>query len=363
MYLIMTNQMEYTARKSNFNLLETIGLKPTDESINPYSYARILSEEESKKYYTSLIQKNNTNKKKEFTINYCLQNKDKLIELHNKYLEDKLNSEYKKHYESSKDYYKKKVEQFLNYNNEYEDRVNDFNHKLENVATLTCEGCGSPMRYIANFNFIGCTNYKNENYNHVSYNYPRMIEAPVDYTLSFEDFKEKSFSIPVKYIEDIRGFYNLPRELMPSIMYEFFYSIWGLNKLNPEISEDIYSVAVRNKRKSMMEESIIHPILLMLAKKVLNQPVIQYKRINDDKLYYCIPDFIASSDSVVMVIDVKKSLANSDLIKLGMYHQLIQFILNNHNDTRIVKSYQYFYSGEESEREKSITLKQLENEF
>jgi hypothetical protein len=306
--------------------------------------ARVASERERANILKVMI--GSGNYKKQFSYDYCIKNESFIKGAYTKFYDDYRQKKYNEYKTQIVEGNRKRVQYESDREDQYQKNViiwNDWLKELkENPINNYCK-CGGSLRYIASHNFIGCSNYKDFTSDHINFNKPSFIRneltiLPIE---SFESF-DTSFEYSKMYLHYFKKDYNLPDNLMQSILYEFIHGIWKLPKITNELTSDFYLTGEKVNKRSKKEEQIIYNVLKSKFDTVMDQPMIIYD-IQGDYKTKCFPDFICSNNDVILVIDVKKNPSQVDDNRLIKYDELVNFICNTANIKKKVITKYYFY--------------------
>jgi hypothetical protein len=273
--------------------------------------------------------------KKQLSADYCAKNIKDLIkkhdEFHNVHIKEKYNK-YKEYWES--------------YNALVMDNNILFDEVKNNTKSHSCT-CGAKLKYISNFNFVGCSDYRNESQKHININFKNISEYQ-----SFEDFYYE-FEFSNTYINDFKKHYKLDF-LMSSIIYEFLFEVYGQKCYSNDLSYNNYQTGVNASKQSKKEELIVKSICLELFHIVKEQ--MHFSLVLNGKHCIRIPDLICSNKNKVYVFDVKKNNDVIDLDKLNLYQEIVKQHLANKNDKREVLSFHIVYDKNSTDDLKTRTL-------
>ena len=301
---------------------------------------KLMSAEEVARFKSNIYGKGS--EKKQLSINYCADNTKQIIEWHREYKAIHL----MKRFENAV------AQQKLAQSRQDEHNQIVFEIK-EELKTHYCQ-CGSPMHYIPRYGFAGCTNYRNQNYKHDTYNFRDFEYKPLNY----EDFA-KDYQFPSTYLNDFKQHYNIAF-VMSSILYEFLFEI---NNETPHanINTNVYNTGVRNALRSKTEEMIAKSIIRNKFKTVKEQ--VHFSLELNGVYSVRVIDLLASNENEVFVFEQKKHEHLCDFEKMELYRRIVEIFLRQRKDNRVVKSYFIIYDQEETSNEKCLTLNQLKNEF
>jgi hypothetical protein len=282
--------------------------------------------------------------KKQLSADYCAKNINDLIRKHEEYylihLEKKYNK-YKEQYDSS-------ISLSIDNNN----IINDVKNNLHTHYCI----CGAELNYIKNYNFVGCTDYRNEDYRHTSYNYKAVTELQ-----SFHQFCN-DYTWSKTYLNDFRNHYGITF-IMASVLYEFLFEVYGQECYAIELKSNTFQTGVNASKQSKKEEFIVKSICNELFDIVSDQ--VHFSLEIDGKYSVRIPDLICSNESKVVVFDIKKNNNIVDLLKLNLYQDIVTQVCKDRNDYRIVESYHIVYDKKAytDHTTRTITINDLKPKF
>lgn len=178
------------------------------------------------------------------------------------------------------------------------------------------------MRYIKYYNFWGCPNYQ-DGKRHSTIN-PK------------SEYKKVSKD----WLTNIISYAGLKGKIKAMNLLNYYTSI-GLEDLRVLFekggtTEGSINTLPKTNKRSKQQESKCREYLESLYPKVLYQQWIEYKLKSSLKSEKCCPDFICSTDVDVMVCDAKLDPKESDANKMNEYGKLVQWILDQHNDQRLL---------------------------
>lgn len=245
--------------------------------------ARFANEEETKSFYQFL--KSKLSKKNEFTKDWLKTNGKFFIEIHGKFYDDFNNYKINLQKERYSERWKK-----------WKEAVISFENRKKNIGRCVC-GRSEGLYLIGKQEFIGCTNYREQGYNHTRIFQP--CYEPI--------YTEYEVELTSNYLDDLKKFYKLPKELTQNILVDFL----SLNGISTLVNiEDRLSVTRNTCEKSKKRENLVKTFLQEKFKKLHHQKIIIAK-FTDVKQTHFIPDFIGVTDNYIYLIEQKK---NADLI-------------------------------------------------
>lgn len=281
--------------------------------------------------------------KKQLSSDYCARNINDLIQKHKDFYDLHIGLKYDK--------YALGIESYNIIRADKNQIFDDVKNGIPNYCT-----CGSNLKYISNFNFVGCSNYHDKRENHININYQNLQEID-----SYFEFKS-NFEFSNSYINDFKTYYNL-NFLMSSIIYEFLFEVYGQKCYSENLSYNNYQTGVNSAKQSKKEELVVKSICNNVFENVKDQVHFQY--YIDNKYFVKIPDLICSKNNIVYVFDVKKNNSITDILKLDLYQNIVKEYLKTKNDKREVKSFHICYDKDsfDDKNTRTITLNTLRNEF
>jgi hypothetical protein len=278
--------------------------------------------------------------KKQLSADYCVKNIDQLIQWHNEYFDIHIKSEYEKYIQKTESYNEslhEKNQIFIDVKN------GSNNHKCI---------CGSSLRYVKNFDFVGCSNYNNSGQRHTTINFKEQREINDYFTFKSE------YEFPKTYLNLFKKHYKIDF-VMSSVLYEFLFNIYKINPYT-EFDYNVYNTGIHNQIKSKSEELIVKSICKSRYDNVLEQ--VHFSMLLDGKFSVRIVDLICAKDDTIYVIEQKKHSGLVDVLKLELYKDIVTAYLISKNDNRKVKAFTVVYEGAESEGD-FITLNYFKNEL
>ena len=306
-----------------------------------YAYFSTIDEINKRKAF---IDKQNNNKI--LGLKWISDNSEYVINSHELYLQQYINTEYEKYVQNINIRYNIALIHYGLYKSLLSGNI----HKCQ---------CGGNLRIVNGYNFIGCDNYKAIT-KHDTYN---QFEEPEKIILDKKEWIVKNDIKPnQQYLSKFKELFNIPNIVKVTDLILFFQHN-NIPLHNNEISLDKL-MAVRNtKAIADKQEDYIKHLLKQKFDTVLYQQQISYK-LENEKDKYCIPDYICGSknNDLVLILDLKKSPDNSNINQLNRYHKLIEYIFRDRN--KIIKSYQLFFEVPEDTdllQYRGITLNQLTN--
>jgi hypothetical protein len=292
---------------------------------------RWATKKEVDNFYQFLKKKNN--EKDLFTSDWLSKNGNYFIELHQKFINDKTDSQIEK--------YKLSFQSLLLY---YKNKLSDYENSLNNK----CICKGNIVRVVFdNYEFMGCDNFREKGWDHFRIYKPT---KPISADLFNYVYEPSS-----NYLVEMRKFYNLPKELKPSIILEYLL----MKDITP-LAETMLKIASNNKTMSNNRENLVRPILLKKLDKVKSQPLMIIT-LSDGTKIKKIPDFVCVKNSKVYIIEQKKDVHLINESQMELYCQAVSFLVNKSNKT-LELDYRYIIeNGITDEKNRIINFKDLEN--
>lgn len=226
--------------------------------------------------------------------------------------------------ELNKDLILKKYKELLDDLNKKEIKFeSEYNENVKFFESKKCK-CGSNLNFIKDFDFWGCSDYKNKEADHISFS---GIEPKI--------FKDK-ISISGHWVALLIKDLGLKGKIQANILSNWFKN-QGLEDLSEKCGYKPYGFFgyVETNKKSKEQEHKYLSIFNDFFNKVSYQQCIRYKLIGEEEKF-CIPDFICGTDKIVFVIDCKLNSNSFDDDKSKLYLELVRFIINNLENKRDV---------------------------
>jgi hypothetical protein len=271
------------------------------KNMTQIEFARWFTDEDHEKL-KSLISFNKDQNNPESQLTWLQKHSDKIIKLHEEYKLDEHNKQeakYKEHLEVIK-------------------QNNDFVDGIKNGAVEYCI-CGSELKFVSNFNFVGCSNWQDKTKEHKSYNYKK------NYYKDDPFFTYYSLDYLSDICKIIKSKYNI--KIQAGNLYEF-YTLNKVTLLRHEITKEKFSKLKQNSEISKKREILIKSILEQNNLRFGYQKKIMYK-LKDKKQTHAIPDFIVLFDNSLCIIEQKKNLESCNDYQLIFYKELLQFMYPN----------------------------------
>jgi len=292
---------------------------------------RWATKKEIDNFYRFLKEK--TNEKDLFSYNWLSKNGDNFISLHDSFVDDKTKEQIKK------------------YKLSYQQRLLDYKNKLheyENSINRKCICRGDIVRVVFdNYEFMGCSNYRESGWEHFRLYKPTEPMSPDVFKYVYEPSSS--------YLVQMRNFYNLPKELKPSVLLEYL----NMKGITP-LAETMLKTAVNNKSRSNKREGIVKPILLKKMDKVKSQPMLMIT-LSDGTKMKKIPDFICTKNKKVFIIEQKKGVHLINESQTMLYCQAVSFLVNK-SKKELEIDYRYVIEdGNTDDDNKIINFKDLEH--
>jgi hypothetical protein len=217
--------------------------------------------------------------------------------------------------------YQSILENYISQINNYEDKVKSWENKM-------CQGCKSKLRYIEDYNFWGCPNYLDKSINHSTFNKNHLFHF---------DKSNIKHRVNTHWATDIKKALNIPKNITATNILDFleFYGYEDLRtRFDYKPTKESIAGFINGNKESKKEEKEIFDFLSNLKfDKIHKQYYIKYKLIGD-KEKIAILDLLISNEDKVYIIEIKRSFFDIKEEQLKLYHNLINFILNEKNDKR-----------------------------
>ena len=191
---------------------------------------------------------------------------------------------------------------------------------VKNGEIVKCS-CGSNLRWVKDYNFVGCTNYQDTSKEH---NYPKNYSEHTDVS----KYTDSDF-VPVissQYLSNIckiiKQKHNI--KIQANNLYEF-YILNNVKIYNDDISRDKFFMLRDLSSLSKKREILIKNILEENNIRFGYQKNIMYK-IKNERQGHKIPDFVAVINGVYTIIEQKKNIDNINDFQVDFYKELIQFM-------------------------------------
>ena len=295
---------------------------------------RLMTTEEVSNFKISLYK---GNEKKEHSAKYCSENLPLLIQKHSEFKEHTINTDYA--------VYLSRTETF----NASITTGNEIFTKVKNGGSEACV-CGARLRYVDNFNFVGCSNFNDTSAKHSNYNYKdkHPVLSKEDYVLQYSCFGQN-------YLSKFKKWLNI-EFINTTILYEFLFTI-GKQIPHFEIEPEKYNTIIKSKNDSKNQELILKNLLSKKYTTILEQPHFSCK-INGINTVR-IPDFICSTSEEIHLIEAKAAEYLCDDDKLNLYTEILKIYVSD-KDNRPIKSFHIVYQND-AIKENCITLNEFYN--
>jgi hypothetical protein len=268
-----------------------------------FEFARWFTNEDYQKL-NSIIQHNKIENNSQNQLSWLQSNSDAIIKMHSDYCSIEWHDQWEKRKQNSID-------------------VRNHNLKINNIKNGDIEYCicGSELKFVTNYNFVGCSNYLDKTQKHTIMYYKQPW---------YEDDSEPfSATFKLHYLSDIckkiKQQYNI--KIQSSNLFEF-YLLNNVELLNKNITRETFKNAVQASETSKKREILIKSILEKNNIRFGYQRKIIYK-IKDGKQSHAIPDFIAFINDKFYIIEQKKNMHNINEYQVDFYKDLISFMYPN----------------------------------
>jgi hypothetical protein len=291
---------------------------------------RWATEKETINFYKFLKKK--TNEKDLFTYNWLSKNGNYFINLHQNFVDDKT------------------IDKISNYKLSYNQQLIQYKTNLIEYQKSINKKCickGQLVKVVFDtYEFIGCDNYREPGWDHFRMYKPKEPIEP--------DYSNYKYEPSSNYLVELRKFYNLPKDLKPSIMQEYL-----IMKDVTLLAETLLKIGVNNKDTSNKRENIVKPILTKKLDKVKAQPLMIIT-LSDGNQIKKIPDFVCIKGEKVYIIEQKKDVHLINQAQTELYCEAVSFLINKSNK-HLKVDYRYIIeNGITDEENKIINFKDLE---
>jgi hypothetical protein len=194
---------------------------------------------------------------------------------------------------------------------------------VKNGEIVKCS-CGSNLKWVENYNFVGCSNYRDLSTEH---NHPKNYNTS-EFYIDDSDYVNPNFkpkicssylSIICKIIKKEHNF-----KIQANNLFEF-YILNDVKIYNNDISRDKFFILRESSALSKKREILIKNILEEHNIRFGYQKNIMYK-IKGERQGHKIPDFVAVINGVYTIIEQKKNIDNINDSQVEFYKELIQFM-------------------------------------
>ena len=191
---------------------------------------------------------------------------------------------------------------------------------VKNGELVNCS-CGSNLKWVENYNFVGCTNYRDLSKEH---NHPKNYSDFADDSKFLDSEFEPSMSSNYLSIicKIIKQEHNI--KIQANNLFEF-YVLNNVKIYNDDISRDKFFILRESSALSKKREILIKNILEENNIRFGYQKNIMYK-IKNERQGHKIPDFVAVINGVYTIIEQKKTIDNIADSQVEFYKELIQFM-------------------------------------
>lgn len=233
------------------------------------SNVKLMTAEEVSNFKMSLYK---GDEKKQESAKYCADNLKLLCQKHDEFY-NYLTDEYYRLYLEKKNAYSSAIIE-----------SNEIYLSVKSGKDKFCT-CGAKLRYISNFDFVGCSNFKDQTLQHCNFNYKEPIEI-----LTKRDFIKQTEIFGQNYLSKFKKWLKI-EFVSTSVLYEFLFTVAGL-KPYFAIDTSKYNTILNSKTDSKTQESVLKELLKTKYKTVLDQP--HFRCDINDVSSVRIPDFICS---------------------------------------------------------------------
>jgi hypothetical protein len=256
------------------------------------------------------------------TLDQLQKISDLIIKVHNSYYEEKLN-----------EFINKVTLQEDEQNLKFKTNSDKFNRMVETIIsgvkpTLKCNCMGDLIYINSTYQMIGCTNYRDVNFDHFKMYKPQQYNS--EWTL---EKKIEEFQVSKHYLSDICKALSI--KVKASDLYEFLI----LNKIKlhrEDINREFFYTARNAQELSRKREDLIYSELSKKYDRLEKQLVIAYQYSYENFIRFAIPDVIVFDNKNIIIYEQKKSIENINLLQTELYVDLIKQMVDD-SYTVIVK--------------------------
>lgn len=263
-----------------------------------------MAKDECYTFMQFLIEKNNqAREKSKYLLN---KNKDEIYKLYCNFIEDIKNT------------YKNDLKKYYGLMKAFENKK--------------CYGCDADMKWIKNYEFWGCPDYKNKNYIHSSYSNNQVFYHP-------SNPNYKGWSSRILLNTKFKG------QIKAIDIYEYIVNELGdpdialLNNNHDEYQSITKYIKTKNKSREF-EKNVLDKVSYQYP-NVFYQPgfIYQYENETEKK---CFIDILASDENEVVIYECKANKNETNEEQKNIYIDIIKFLLNKKQLKKTV-NFQYVF--------------------
>jgi hypothetical protein len=271
--------------------------------------ARFATDEETKSFYKFLNSKQND--KNDFTKKWLKTNGVKFIDLHQRF------------YDEFNQYNKDKAwEKHSLMWNKWNEDAKYFERRKREIGRCV-RGRSEGLYQLGSKLMIGCTNFFEKGFEHTKIYEP--INEPI-----YQDF---DVELSTNYLNDLKTFYELPKELKQSILVDFL--LINNIKLLANV-EGKLSITTSVREKSSKREDLFKSFLEEKFIKLYHQKIIIAKFTDTTKTHF-IPDFIGVTENSIYLIEQKKNAGLINQEQTQRYLLALGYIKKETKSDKVLK--------------------------
>lgn len=281
------------------------------------------------------------------TLDQLQQISEMIIKVHNSYYDEKL-----------KEFTDKVTFQEEERQLKYKVESEKFNKMVNTIQsgvkpTLKCNCLGDLTYYNRDFEMIGCTNYRDSNFEHVKMYRPKLYTSEWTVEKRIEEFQ-----VNKTYLSDIIK--RLSIKAKASDLYEFLV-LNNVKLHRDDINREYFYTARNAQELSRKREELIYSQLSKKYDKLEKQLVIAYQYNYENFIRFAIPDVVVFDKKNIIIYEQKKSIELINLLQTNLYVDLIsQMVDDSYNITvKYVIEEEYQWMPEFINKYEILTLNTL----
>lgn len=199
----------------------------------------------------------------------------------------------------------------------HKDAVNNFNYKINNLGRCVCGKSENIVKTTFGGEFIGCTNWREQGYNHTKIFKPER-EPNTDF------LENQTYEPSSNYLHDLKKFYNYPSYLKQSILVD--YLIMNNQELLADV-EGKNNIINLSREKSRKREDFILDTLKYKFEKLHYQKLI-IADFTDKKNCKLLPDYIGINNNSIYLIEQKKNISGINENQTDKYLSALKYLIS-----------------------------------
>lgn len=211
------------------------------------------------------------------------------------------------------------------YKDEYQSQID----RIASYHNANFQGnctCGSDVRYIEQYGFYGCTNYRDKSVYH--HNFVGKDEAYIRQYTDREPYINTN-----QWVNEIRSFAGIDKSVSTANVFEFLIKNGKHDislQYNNRPTEDIVNRFKGAKKRSVdfEEQARLHLLSLHPNDKITPQQAIKYKYF-DEQEKFAICDFIVTTDDKVIIYEAKLDFVYTDEVQKEKYIELVSYLIES----------------------------------